>query len=249
MIIKKVRYIGLIFSLLLIGCDENHLFSTFEEDGSGFIKLEVVNYPDGEFSDYESIEDCSVDFNELIGTQPDDVAYVSQSSALGQQKGDRCIYTFEFDNLEEAERLHAAFNLELDQLYFRNDTFTYQASSDDCEGNEDSDDADTWNLKLPGEVSSHNADKIIGQQLTWNLTSNCYDIYAESTLAQPESESAVTESQINDDEPSGDESDNEGSLAEQPSENSAVMWAIIGAMIPTLIGIIAYLKSSKTKGS
>lgn len=251
MTMKSIRYVGLIFSLLLVGCDELHFFTTFEEDGSGFIDLEVVNYPDGEFSDYESIEDCSADFDEL-GVQPDNIAYESYaSSAIGQQNGARCIYTFEFDDLEEAARLHTAFELNLDQLYFHNDAFTYQASSDDCDGSADSDDNATWNLRLPGEINSHNADKVIGDQLTWNVSSDCYDIFAESTLVQPsalvqpEQESRVNDSPISEEAPSEDESANEGSPAQEGSLDSAV-WIMLGASMPILIGgIVAYVNSRK----
>jgi hypothetical protein len=213
--------------MLLVGCKEVHGYFTFEKNGSGALSLKVL-YP--ESSKIKDIKGCREYFTQISWN---DVLYEGSSSINNPSGGDQCTYNYSFNDLDEVEKLHQALSLKLETVSINNDQFTYKALDKTCANDFDPKytESVTWSVKPPGNIVSHNADKVIGDKLTWNLSgSDCYDVYIISSLTQPADKITA----LNKSSPS-EKTDN------QSLDSSIGLWTIIGGFAATMITtVIAY---------
>jgi hypothetical protein len=236
---KKAWLIWALFSILLTSCEEIHGYITFEKNGSGVLSLKVV-YPEG--SNVKSVEKCR---EYLPNGQWDDVSYEGSSSVSNPSSGDQCTFTYSFNDLGQVDKQYRALGIKLDRLSIDDNQFTYQAVDKTCVKDFDPKvtKSVTWSVKPPGTVTSHNADKVIGDTLTWNMLGfDCYDISAVSSLTKPTD-------QATDDKGSAASSKSPDDKTEsQPLDESVVTWTTVGASIATMIATaIAYKEFKKKK--
>jgi hypothetical protein len=228
---KKAWLIWSLLLMLLTSCEEIHSYITFEKNGSGVFSLKIVYPQSGKVKDVEA---CRQSFNSI---QWNNILYEGSSSINNPSGGDQCTYVYSFNDLEEVEKLHKVLNIKLNQLKIDDNYFTYKAIDKTCANSFDPKvtKSVTWSIKLPGNISSHNAEKVIGDKLTWNLSgSDCYDISAVSALNQSGSDKTISAP-----------SEKTESL---PLDGSILIWITIGASIVAIIAIaIAYKESQKKK--
>jgi len=228
---KKAWLVWLALLVLLTSCvEEIHGYFTFEKNGSGVLNLEVV-YP--ESSGVKDIEGCSKNLTQI---QWDSILYEGLSSINNPSGMDQCRYIYSFNNLYEVEKLHKALGLKLEKLSIDDNYFIYKAFNRTCDNDVGQlAKSVTLSIKPPGNVSSHNAEKVIGNKLTWNLSGgvDCYDISVVSALTQPTEPSKSLQS-----EKTGD----------LPLDSTITTWTTIGASLATIIGTaIAYKQYKKKK--
>lgn len=227
---KKAWLIWVLFLTLLTGCEEIHGSITFEKNGSGVLSLTIV-YPEG--SSVKSVEKCR---EYSPSGQWDNVLYEGSSSVNNPSGRDQCIFTNSFNDLDEVDKQYKALGIKLDKLSIDDNNFTYQAVNKTCVQDFDPKvtKSVTWSVKPPGTISSHNAEKVIGDRLTWSLSGgDCYDISVVSTLTQSaeSSKSSPSEKPEN-----------------QPLDTTITTWTTIGASIATIIATaIAYKEYKKKK--
>lgn len=237
---KKALLIWSVLLMLLTSCYEGHGYFTFEKNGSGVLNLEIV-FP--ESLKAEDIEGCREAFTSI---KWDNISYEDGSSINNSSGGDQCRYIYSFNDLDEVARLHKALNLKLERLRINNNYFIYKALDKTCVDDFDPNytKSVTWSIKPPGNIKSHNAEKVIGDKLTWNLSgSDCYDISVVSVLTQP-AEETTADSVVTEPNTSSPSEKTES----QPLDATIVTWTTIGASIATIIATaIAYKESRKKK--
>ena len=234
---RKFWLMWAVLLTLLTGCvEEFHGEVSFEKNGSGVLSLKVMHSKD---SKAKNIESCRQYFT---GIKWKDISYKDLSS-INNLAGDQCTYIYSFNDLDEVESVHKTLGFKLGRLTIDENNFTYKAANKTC-----TDDFDpkvvksaTWSVRPPGTISSHNAEKIIGDKLTWTLSgSDCYNISAMSTLTQPPEK--VTEN------PTLSKVSPSEKTESQPFDTSIVTWTTVGASLATIIATaIAYKESKKKK--
>jgi len=254
---KKTWAIWAVFLILLTGCKEIHGVISFKKNGSGILSLKIV-YP--ESLEIKDVEGCR---KSLSSIEWNNVSYEGFHSMNNPSGGDQCTYTYSFNDLDEVEKLHEVLGLKLNKLSINNDEFKYESTDNTC-----ADDFDpnltksaTWSVKPPGDISSHNADKVIGNKLTWNISGfDCYSISVASVVASPlERVPEIPVTQLPDNTASTDQSPNDViSSTNSPNERnekqsldqSVALWTAVGASVATIIAtVIAYVtyRDSKKK--
>jgi len=242
---KKAWLIWSLFLMLLTGCEEFHVDTTFEKNGSGVLRLVVV-YSESSKMDVEQCRKVGREYGPKV--QWHNVSHEGSSSVNNPSGRDQCTYTYSFNDLDEADNLHKALGFKLDRLSIDNNYFTYKATNRACVNDFDPKvlKSVTWSVKPPKTISSYNAEKVIGDNLIWNLSgSDCYDISVVSALVQPADEATVNKDLLVT-EPSksspGEKTEN------QPFDATIVTWTTVGASIATIIATaIAYKESKKKK--
>lgn len=251
---KKALLKWSVLLMLLTSCfDEGHGYFTFKKNGSGVLNLEVL-FP--ESSEVKDIKDCrealsSIDWN--------NISYEGSSSINNPSGGDQCRYIYSYNDLDEAEKLHKALlGFKLERLSIDDNYFTYKALDKTCVDDfvRKHTKSVTWSIKPPGNIRSHNAEKVIGDKLTWNLSGfDCYDISVVSALTQPADETTankdlvVTEPKNKDSVVTEPNTSSPSEKTEsEPVDATIVTWTTIGASIATIIATaIAYKESRKKK--
>lgn len=246
---KKAWLIWLLLLALLTSCEEVHGHFTFERNGSGVLSLKVM-YPKG--SKVKDIKGCREYLNQI---QWNDISYEGLSSMNNPSGGDQCTYIYSFNDLDEVEKLHKALGLNLEILSIDDNYFTYKSVDKACVKDFDPKytKSVTWSVKPPGNISSHNAEKVIGEKLTWNLSGlDCYNVSVVSSLTQPTDKATATKDSVaTDKSPNGETTPSKSSSGEktesQPLDASIVTWTTIGASIATIIATAIAYKESKKK--
>lgn len=179
------------------------------------------------------------------------------SSALNNLSGrDQCTYTYSFNDLDQVDKLYKALGFKLDRLSIDDNYFTYKSVDKTCAKDFDPNvtKSATWSVKPPGTISSHNAEKVIGDKLTWNLSgSDCHNISVVSALTQPtdkatENKDSAETDKLTDDKTIPNKSSPSEKTEIQPLDASIVTWTTVGASIATIVATaIAYKESKKKK--
>lgn len=223
-----------VFSMLLTSCKEIHGTISFEKDSSGVLSLRIV-YP--ESLAIKNIKDCR---KYLTTIKWNDYLYEGLPSINNPSGGDQCTYSYSFNDLDEVEKLHRGLNLKLDRLSIDDDRFIYKANDKTCINNpvDFETKSITWTVKPPGNKNTHNAAKIIGDKLTWNISGlDCYNLSVESLINNKSLDDKIVANTSTSSEKS----------EKQPLDLIGV-WTTIGASIATMIAaIIAYTESKKKK--
>jgi len=255
---KKVWAIWSIFLILLTGCEEIHGVISFEKNGSGILSLKIV-YPESSKID---VETCRKSLTSIEWTNVSHERIRSMNNPSGS---DQCAYTYSFNDLDEVEKLYRGLGLKLNRLTINTDEFTYKATDNTCVKDFDPNltKSVTWSVKPPGNIRLHNADKVIGDKLTWNISGfDCYDRSVVSGIVSPLErvpESQATQSPEN--KVSTDKSLNDKAIPttnlpsekteNQPLDASVALWTTVGAsvatMIATIVAYITYRDSKKKK--
>lgn len=243
------------FLLLLSGCVDGEITTKFLKDGSGTVVLKFAPLESSEGT-MTSVSDCVEMLDNDANTW--DKISISEAGSLGNPNSKAaCVYTYQFDELTEVKYLYDKIGLlDIEKLYLDEDNFYLTASIADCTPSaSDSEGSIFLSLELPGQITSNNADKVIGNRLTWDLDSiGCSQVVAESKLQLAEPKSAVEDEPIKPTPTSDISIENPPSIApveaDQPKKegvvNSVVIWTTIGASVATIIAtVIAFSESRK----
>lgn len=240
-------YVLLLTSVLITSCDEMHVLTSFNDNESGSFKLDILYDEDKSFDDMGSTPSTCLKSLEEIW----------ESSALSQnvivsvenrKNRSWCVYSYQFQDLTELVAYYTSLNINIENLTTTANTFTYQIPPQACEPLSDETNQDpndfTWSIKVPGEISEHNANKVIGNTLTWiGRSLECDGAFAKANLSQP-SEPVVTE-ELPENLVIPQETAIESQVPEQPL-SMVVVLTTIGASIATIVAtIIAYLELRK----
>lgn len=183
--------------------------------------------------DVKNIATCR---EKLKTVQWHDYVYEGSPSINNPSGGDQCTYIYSFNSLDEVEKLHKVLNVKLDRLSIDDNSFIYKSHDKTCANNlgEYTPKSITWSVKTPEGKTIHNATKIIGDKLTWNILGlDCYNVSIESTITkklQDEKASSVDEK------------------SDKQSIDSMSLWTTIGSSVATIIAtIVAYLTYIESK--
>ncbi|WP_293154309.1 MULTISPECIES: hypothetical protein [unclassified Microcoleus] len=182
---KKIWAIWTVFLILLTGCEEIHGVISFKKNGSGTLSLRIVNSESPNESSQVNVETCR---KLLTSIAWDNVSHERIRSTNNSSGSDQCAYTYSFNDLDEVEKLYKGLGLKLNRLTINNDEFTYKSTDKTCVNDFDLKftKSVTWSIEPPGNIKLHNADKVIGDKLIWNISgSDCYDISVVSGIASP----------------------------------------------------------------
>ena len=195
---RKSSLIWMVLPIFLTSCEEIHGTIAFKKNGSGTVNLEIIY---AENLKVKNVDSCR---EYMSNIKWNDIAYNSESSLNNPSGSDQCIYTYYFNDLIEVEKLHKGLNLNLQKLSISNNYFVYEANNQACVKDLDPDafKSVTWSVESPGNISSHNAEKIIGNKLTWNISGfDCYTILVKSVLRQSEEVKGKADSVVTSDLP------------------------------------------------
>ena len=214
--------------MLLTSCiKEVHGYFHFNKNGSGVLNFKVLYL---ESSKVKDTKGCREYFKTISWN---DVAYENSISMDNPRGGNQCTYLYSFNNLDEVEKLHKVLGLKIETLGVNDNRFTYKVMDKTCIQyfNRSSIESVTLSVKPPGGIISHNAEKVIGDTFTWNLSgSDCYDISIVSSVAQP-ADKITTLNRSS----TSEKTDN------QSLESSIGLWTIIGGFAAMMIAtVIAY---------
>jgi hypothetical protein len=165
--------------------------------------------------------------------------YEGSPSINNPSGGDQCTYVYSFNSLDEVEKLHKVLNVKLDRLSIDDNSFIYKSHDKACANNlgDYTPKSITWSIKTPGGETIHNATKIIGDKLTWNIPGlDCYNISVESTIAKKVPEVKLS--------PTSEKNDN------QPIDSISSLTttgASVATIIATIVAYFAYIESKKKK--
>jgi hypothetical protein len=238
---KRIRFIWAAFLIPLAGCKEINGTISFKENESGILKIEVVYPKDSK----ANIDTCSQYFKEI------------KWNNIIHDEGNQCIYIYYFSNFEDVGKIHKSLNINLYKLTKNKEHFTYKANNESCIKKQDESKYAipiTWSLKPPGNVVSHNADKIIGNTLTWNIsTLDCYNVFVESDFSQPEEKliskkSSVPTENLSDNKKTANTNTNIINYPGTRDDEKPPDWTAISASIATIIAtVIAYFTYRESK--
>lgn len=269
--IRKSWCQWMILLFLLTGCLDIDIATKFEEDGSGTFSIKAAPVEtDNEYVNMDDIDGCIESIAELP-VEWSDISYREAGSLDNPNSNGTCVYTYQFSDLGEAEKVYKSVGMEIQDLYIDERTFFFKISNRDCKesGFDDpSDGSIDLSVELPGRVNSHNADRFVGEKLTWKLLRpDCFDAIAESKLSfvedGPVEEQRPSETLPNLEttqpnlahvpESSPVTEENETSSFDEFGKdegplNAVVIWTTIGASVATMIGtLIAYTESKRNK--
>ena len=147
---KKLLTLGT--AILLGGCFNMHVDLDIGPDGTGKSKVVISGLADNEMA-FEGIADS-------LGEEADTV--------IREEKGDTVIYTIIDEDVDFTEGDEALVSKKGDHWVFE---WKEEASGEEDETMESAFEGYTFNLevKLPGKVLKHNADKVSGNTLTWEM--------------------------------------------------------------------------------
>lgn len=97
-----------------------------------------------------------------------------------------CIITAPFENLEQLRQMYASMFEEVasvECLAFREDQLIYDVRLYSEGGSGEATAAMPWRLTLPGRVTSHNADELVGDTLTWWISDFAGEMPLQVNLA------------------------------------------------------------------
>jgi hypothetical protein len=254
---KKIWVMWATSLILLTGCEEIHGAISFKKNGSGILNLRIVHPEDSKVD----VETCRKLITDIEWSN---VSHEKVPGIVSPGK-DQCVYTYSFNDLDEVEKLYKRLGLKLDRLIINSDEFTYKSTNNECVNDVNptkSTKLATWSVTPPGNIRLHNADKIIGDKLTWNISGlDCYDISVVSGVAPslerlPEPQKTQSpESKSLDDKPLNDKTvPSTNSPSEKPEKQSldstVALWTAVGASVATILAtFIAYMtyRDSKKK--
>lgn len=254
---KKIWPMWAVSLILLAGCEEIHGAISFEKNGSGILSLKIT-YPETSKMDVKGCRSF------LTNVKWNKVSYERIPSKYNIGGNDQCIYVYSFNDLDEVEELHKGLGVKLDKFIINNDEFIYKSTDKKCVNNfAEATKVATWSVKPPGGIRLHNADKVVGDKLTWNISGlDCYDISVMSGIASPlERLSEPQSTQSPENKLSTDKSLNDKALpsTNSPGEKSEkqsldaliALWTTVGAsiatIVATLIACVTYRDSKKKK--
>lgn len=254
----KYQGLWILILLFLSSCVEAEILHSFRSDGSGTVEIKVAP-SDATDDSPDSYEDCVEAFTEENPNLWDEIGFLEAGTPGNPNSNDTCVLGKRFDSLGEAEDFYTDSDLlDIQSLYIDNRFFYFKAYDSDCVSEPSEDETGTllFTLELPGRITSHNADKVIGKQLTWDLLRiGCSSILAESVLEVPITrppEEAPTP--LPSTTSAGTQQDNSSPVSvpvetsSEEEENQILLWTTIGASVATIIGtVIAYTESRKKK--
>lgn len=234
------------------------IITKIEPDESGVLVLKIGPVdPDDPYVELNNLEECSsID----VPVQWSDITFKPAGSPGNPNKNRACIFTARFNDLVELDYVYSNIFSQAQNLYIDDDIFHFKLSDLTCEDStslEKNDASLDVTVELPGRIRSHNADKQIGRQLTWNIPKiDCFEAIAQSELTPivepvPETleddvaiEPIPVETEIVEPAPAPNEPKKESAAID-----SVNLWTTIGASVATILGtaiaFAAYTDSKK----
>lgn len=180
--VKTLVFLSLI-CLAITGCTFQ-VYTKINEDGSGEAVYEVG------FTDEENLcngTECYTSVDDCIDFFGKDVAISASSVVTFENRGGKkwCVLRVTFESVEELDSFYdKGIGIEANTIVIKSNTITYNVPLQLGDG---LDDESTWTLVLPGEIQDNNADKLIGNTLTWKLNHPLENLYAVSKFKSSES--------------------------------------------------------------
>ena len=183
-LIAAILLAGMLFSACTI-----RINTEVQADGSGTTSTEI-GFTDEEVALLSEIDETPATFCDAA----DDEEGFPQSATQrieNREDGTYCVIEVPFNSLSELRDFYAdGEGIVVNRLEFVDDVFYYDMMVDmtmedaaDFEG-AGVDFEFNWSVTMPGEVQSHNADRVEGSTLTWDLTPGVNrSIQAQSTTS------------------------------------------------------------------
>lgn len=172
-------------ALILAGCKFQST-TTIQPGGAGDLRTEV-GFSAQERANMEKQNPSSAkDFCNAQASRPGNITVTEE------KRGDEtwCVTTASFRNLDQLRRLYLQREgIQIDRLEINGGTFYYDISIDTSsrDSNFSGFTSTTWILVLPDKPVTHNADRVDGNTLTWNVAplSGVRNLRAASKIGQP----------------------------------------------------------------
>lgn len=260
---RRFRFEFFLLLFLLTGCfEEVYITSSFKENGSGTFVFESVgatSYSEDSIEEISGIEDCnfaSSDDEQESVLKWNSVNYFEPNTRNNPSSGGRCVYVYEFSSLEELAFVYEeVFEIRIRELSIDDSSFRHNIYQEQCES-EPLIEKVNFTMEFPGEKISHNADRILGNSLTWNVEGiSCYEIIAQYKIPETENSDNEVMSELDESaeilkQPSTTTELDETDIATEESgvDSALLLWTTIGASIATIFAtIFAFIELVKKK--
>jgi hypothetical protein len=154
-----------LIALLLSACQVN-IKTNIDQNGAGSYIQEI-----GFQGDEASLSGLNVDDEDFCTAQMDSLPPNTQTRQE-TRNGDEtwCVYETQFESLEALRAIYGMTDTQINTLEMIDGSLNYDITLDLQSSENAPMGADLfWEVTLPGEITSHNADEVDGNTLTWKL--------------------------------------------------------------------------------